>query len=343
MTRETSTSTTSNTSFSSGGAKPCSVEAILNDMSSSFASCKSSSLFRFYQESCKKKGECSINWTSNTIAPSTASPSNGSCSNCSSWLPSGNFWSTTTSNFASNGAATTASSDTDVGYASATLNQLLIENRMISHVTQRLEERFTNFMANNTMQITTTGIFLGALAGAAVATGVIMGMMAAGAAASDYVPQFMQLLKRSRRRRTIGKGSSKPSIQEHQNIDPPTPEDRETTNTQKSTSVVSANGPLVIVQAHPSSSLTTTAREQCQSCLQNIESELPEGLQWNHVRRLTVYLVSGKCHASTFRRVLEEYNNHNNNTSSMMVSVLYVQQLEEEAAVLQIEAMASKD
>ena len=61
------------------------------------------------------------------------------------------------------------------------------------------------------------------------------------------------------------------------------------------------------------------------------------GLQ--HVRRLTAYLVTGSCEASTFRSILtKEYPI---SLEDVVLSVMYVQRLETDGTVVQVEALAS--
>ena len=85
---------------------------------------------------------------------------------------------------------------------------------------------------------------------------------------------------------------------------------------------------------------TASAEDQCRQCLDGLVCELGKklmGLQ--HVRRLTAYLVTGSCDASIFRSILtKEYPI---SLDDMVLSVMFVQRLELEGAVVQVEALAS--
>ena len=84
----------------------------------------------------------------------------------------------------------------------------------------------------------------------------------------------------------------------------------------------------------------TSAEGQCRQCLDGLVCELGKklmGLQ--HVRRLTAYLVTGSCDAFIFRSILtKEYPI---SLDDMVLSVIFVQRLELEGAVVQVEALAS--
>lgn len=86
--------------------------------------------------------------------------------------------------------------------------------------------------------------------------------------------------------------------------------------------------------------VATSAEDQCRQCLDSLLCELGKklmGLQ--HVRRLTAYLVTGSCEASTFRSILtKEYPV---SLDHLVLSVMYVQRLETDGAVVQVEALAS--
>ena len=83
-----------------------------------------------------------------------------------------------------------------------------------------------------------------------------------------------------------------------------------------------------------------SAEDQCRQCLNSLLCELGKklmGLQ--HVRRLTAYLVTGSCEASTFRSILtKEYPI---SLEDLVLSVVYVQRLETDSAAVQVEALAS--
>ena len=89
-----------------------------------------------------------------------------------------------------------------------------------------------------------------------------------------------------------------------------------------------------------SSPAPAAVEDQCRQCLDSLLCELGKklmGLQ--HVRRLTAYLVTGSCEASTFRSILtKEYPI---SLEDLVLSVMYVQRLETDGAVVQVEALAS--
>ena len=94
------------------------------------------------------------------------------------------------------------------------------------------------------------------------------------------------------------------------------------------------------VVSSPAAAAATLAEDQCRQCLDSLLCELGKklmGLQ--HVRRLTVYLVTGSCEASTFRSILtKEYPVSLND---LVLSIMYVQRLETDGAAVQVEALAS--
>ena len=92
--------------------------------------------------------------------------------------------------------------------------------------------------------------------------------------------------------------------------------------------------------ASSSAPAATSAEDQCRQCLDSLLCELGKKLMgMHHVRRLTVYLVTGLCEASTFRSILtKEYPI---SLGDLVLSLMYVQRLETDGAVVQVEALAS--
>ena len=75
--------------------------------------------------------------------------------------------------------------------------------------------------------------------------------------------------------------------------------------------------------------------QQCDNSLNMINLALGKNsMIWSDVARLTVYLVEGKCDADLFRSRLREF------PFSGMISLIFVHRLEDEAAVVQLEALA---
>lgn len=81
------------------------------------------------------------------------------------------------------------------------------------------------------------------------------------------------------------------------------------------------------------------ASTQCRECFESIEASLSKlNLSWSDVRKMTVYLVTGKCDVSALRAAQVEYPIPNDH---VLTSLLFVQQLEIPSAVVQIEVIAT--
>ena len=111
----------------------------------------------------------------------------------------------------------------------------------------------------------------------------------------------------------------------------------------KASSLGSGENKIYVIRGDVVSSpapVATSAEDQCRQCLDSLLCELGKklmGLQ--HVRRLTAYLVTGSCEASTFRSILtKEYPI---SLEDLVLSVMYVQRLETDGTVVQVEALAS--
>ena len=249
---------------------------------------------------------------------------------------------------------------------------ILAEGRIVASVTQQLEDKLTSFVTE-TLQVTTMGVFLGAVVGAAIATGVIVGMLsvavvlAGGTTAggttgggsgrevqnpSKYsalprqlykcLPRFLVGQQRSPSNGFTGIVDSKKLPNTSTNTQQPGQAETAAAAAAAAAAEISssvATGPLVILQAHPRTT-NTDSTAQCLSCLKQLEADLiHHGLAWEDIRRLTVYLVSGRCDASIFRNILNEMHLQH----KPLISILFVQQLEDEHIVLQLEAMACKN
>ena len=82
--------------------------------------------------------------------------------------------------------------------------------------------------------------------------------------------------------------------------------------------------------------------QQCRDCLDHLSAVLGEHLLvWADVRRLTAFLVIGRCDGPTFRSVLAEYPLGGGEGNAVVTSVVYVQALERESTFVQLEALAS--
>lgn len=94
-----------------------------------------------------------------------------------------------------------------------------------------------------------------------------------------------------------------------------------------------------------SSLITTTgnkgdiAKIQCEECFRSVEASLSKNrLSWSDVRKLTVFLVLGECNIHTVRGVMEEYPFPKDRA---VTTFLFVQRLEIEHAVVQMEVIAA--
>jgi len=261
--------------------------------------------------------------------------------------------------------------------------QMLSENRIVTNITRQLEEAWNNWF-NQTMQVGSTGLVVGAVVGAAVATGIMLGMISVAASVvisrsgsmdsssssssniisnscsnstsemSSWLNWFL------RRHQTSDRSSTKMLSKENDKHDDKSAAAATTTTTTTAAAAATsvATGHLIILQAHPGTatiSLEDTSTErQCQSCLQQLDEQLVQhNVQWRDLRRLTVYLVSGRCEAKVLRKGFQDYQqiqqqqqqHHHHHPvvqdSIPVLSILYVQQLEDEKAVIQIEALAS--
>lgn len=355
----------SDVSRSSSSENCTGADKILSDMTKSFTTFKGTTVFDFYDSTWNK-----INWgicgayatagshnTSNTAATSSDS---------SIWLSSLDFLKTInlqtlsnlnmknrTSNAGVSTAGGTAVGDSSTGQSSLDVvydrlgnlsNQLVYENRLVKEVSKQITDSF-----NRNLQITTTGVLFGALLGSAIATGVIIGTIATTSAIanSEYVPLLYKRVLRFWNR--VAKDHMKKIQDDTEKKEEDLSKDESSesiTGASFSSSSVST-GSTVIVQGNPTGiTAKQTADEQCRTCLQGVAHSLESrGLTWRDVHRVTAYLVTGKCDGATFRHALAETTTTENNdkSSSQIVSVLFVQQLENEDAILQVEVLASKD
>jgi len=280
------------------------------------------------------------------------------------------------------GATTTSNSDGnnnssiyDMVLGSISPSQLLLENQIVTSITTQLEAKWNAYLTN-TLQATTMGIWVGAILGAAVATGVMIGMVAVmGAAANSsayskmarqwqnaMTRTYLNLMGHNKRGAVdTSKGTAAQDEQsdekEKMKLQPddgaPTADNVSSTGSttaMTSATSVSSHGPLVILQGNPDNT-SKNSTDQCQSCLDSIHADLQTryGMSWKHVRRLTAYIVAGRCEAHAFRRVLQEYTARATAdadaadaiTALPLVSILFVQQLEDENALVQVEAIAT--
>jgi hypothetical protein len=345
----------SGSSSSSSTDSKCNVDGIMRDMLSSFSRFTSTGTYQAY-DSISKKG-CSINWKAMFI-PSTycnateSDPSSNRWWSSLDYLKSINFSYPLTSGTTTNGTGSsnngtmvsTPSYSQDMYERLGNLsNQLISENRITASVTKSIEECLSSF-ARDTLQMTTTGIFFGAVVGAAVATGVMVGMMVASAAvaSSDYVPWLVKRMSQLVLWQSTNQSSS-PESREHVASDK-VPHSS-TASPSKTTTAMLANGPLMIIQGHPLKPQQSSPKEQCDSCLDQIDSNLRQNdMTWVDMSRLTAYLVAGKCNAGTFRDALQQCIHQRAQASphTPLVTIVFVQQLEDENAMLQLEGMASK-
>ena len=83
----------------------------------------------------------------------------------------------------------------------------------------------------------------------------------------------------------------------------------------------------------------SSSADQCRECLDTIGALLSErSLSWADIRKLTVYLVVDQCDVDTFCAVREEYPFPKDQA---ITTFLFVHRLEQEHAVVQLEAITS--
>jgi enamine deaminase RidA (YjgF/YER057c/UK114 family) len=81
------------------------------------------------------------------------------------------------------------------------------------------------------------------------------------------------------------------------------------------------------------------AATQCRECLESIDFSLKnKNLTWSDVKKLTVYMVAGKCDVVSFEAAQMEYPIPKDH---MLTTILFVQRLEIPSAFVQIEAVAT--
>jgi enamine deaminase RidA (YjgF/YER057c/UK114 family) len=81
------------------------------------------------------------------------------------------------------------------------------------------------------------------------------------------------------------------------------------------------------------------AATQCRECLESIDFSLKnQNLTWSDVKKLTVYMVAGKCDVVSFEAAQMEYPIPKDH---MLTTILFVQRLEIPSAFVQIEAVAT--
>jgi hypothetical protein len=215
-------------------------------------------------------------------------------------------------------------------------------------------------------------IALGATVGAAVATGIAVGLLASASvvhAGANYVvmpaiSQWSALLAARVRRRGNKQQPKLPTVSSkaafidtqavNQQLQPPEQQQQNGSDVQKSdgedscdaVAVVHLSGnngiwiikgsirPIITAVSIPSS------LEQCRECLESIATSLRKHqMSLQHVRRWTLYLTSRCCKSDFVRALRLEYPQID--LQQTMISYFFVQQLEDEHAVVQMEAMAS--
>ena len=86
---------------------------------------------------------------------------------------------------------------------------------------------------------------------------------------------------------------------------------------------------------HQRNEIISDPEHQCDDSLNMINLALGKNsMTWSNVARLSVYLVEGKCNPGLFRARLKEF------PFSGMLSIIFVHRLEDETAVVQLEALA---
>lgn len=88
------------------------------------------------------------------------------------------------------------------------------------------------------------------------------------------------------------------------------------------------------------------SKEQCRSCIIDLAENLAKNnLGWQSVRKITIYMVSEKCEVDDFKSVWNQYHTENsdnaiNQYEKIMLLIIFVQRLEMEDAVVQLETLA---
>lgn len=243
---------------------------------------------------------------------------------------------------------------------------------MFESIMEKMEETATQYMG---------AMYVGALMGAAVVSGLFVGVVTCSGIVVGLrdIPSMVWSWYRHRRLQYFphrSTDSSSPALQNTSDSSSDL-EQHQTTSREfkreENTAVFSdmrhqadvvhvggnfrRSGDFFLIQGrvsnHSSSSSSSSndstednIPNQCRECLDYIGVALgKQRLGWNHVCKVTAYLVTDRCDAQTFRTILSEYpignNNMTNQHKNTMITIVYVQRLEQEHAPLQVEVMAS--
>ena len=194
-------------------------------------------------------------------------------------------------------------------------------------INQMLSQKIEDILKNN-IQV----LLLGAGIGAAVTTGVALGLVCVGSIIqTSIISNWWESITHKIKR---GVSFSKLNYEVEKETKDKTLGEREIHD-----DAPRRNGryKLTVIQGKPvpqvSSSLKTI-QDQCSQCLQSISSKLDSlKLNWNDVIKMNVMIVSGKCKASTVRKMLDEYIPG----SIPTLSIAYVMELENELSSIEME------
>jgi hypothetical protein len=187
-------------------------------------------------------------------------------------------------------------------------------------------------------------ITIGCAVGAAVMTGACVGIFATSGMLRVVPSLYQWVLSKRRRLQTrfnqIQDDSSNPLPRE-QSAGENSRTATATAVTNVSVIRAGSQGQFVLlkgtVQNDPASS---SSLEQCRQSLDSVSALLSkQDMAWRDVKRLTAYLCTDRCEGTTFRQALSEYPL---TVSSSIVSLMFVQRLEQESAVVEIEVLASQ-
>ena len=241
------------------------------------------------------------------------------------------------------GLRTNISSDSSLGWPSVPNTGLeSFGNFHFSNLSKDLMEKLDVYFVQN-MQVLFFGAVCGAAVGAAVTTGLGIGILSA-----KNVPiwcgKSLDSIKRWVNRTILQFDSSLEGDKEKKPLDQD--DDKKSTSISSNNGVVVLKGGMrdsniILIQGLPYTNhernqvVPGSPEKQCGCCLDMINSALGKTLiTWNNVARLTVHLVEGKCDPKSFRSSLEEY------PFSGLLSIYFVLKLEDNDAVVQIEAFA---
>ena len=192
---------------------------------------------------------------------------------------------------------------------------------------------------------------VGAAVGAAVATGVSVGLVAMSGMlriSGVYVPALYQWIFPTRTNKgSVDLSGRSPNSLSNAII----PEKGQSTgesqraaqaiqDSQVSVVHQGPNNQLILMKA-VSNSTSSSSLVQCRACLNSVGALLSkQDMSWSDVKRISAFLVTDRCDGYTFRQALSEYPWHSEST---ILSLMFVQRLEQENSIVEVEVLAAKD